>query len=169
MTKYYVLMDETPGQIRAIEQDRSLLVALLRCLPPATEEDIVELEDTQLEQSYDKRVYLAGKSPVIPSDELEMKVRAYRDELLVYVVDEAYKYQRFSEDGESEALKQYRQALLDVPQQDGFPETVVWPEIPEGLLSEKQLAKVPKLDQYKHLGKPRDVNIAFVEDFRPEA
>jgi len=29
------------------------------------------------------------------------------------------------------ALKDYRRALLDVPQQDGFPQNVVWPVNPQ--------------------------------------
>lgn len=29
-----------------------------------------------------------------------------------------------------EEVKAYRQALRDVPEQDGFPETIVWPEMP---------------------------------------
>jgi len=29
------------------------------------------------------------------------------------------------------ALEDYRQALRDVPQQSGFPESIVWPEFPE--------------------------------------
>ena len=34
-------------------------------------------------------------------------------------------------DGTSQtALKTYRQALRDVPQQDGFPGTITWPEMP---------------------------------------
>lgn len=29
-----------------------------------------------------------------------------------------------------EAYRAYRQALRDIPEQDGFPETIVWPELP---------------------------------------
>lgn len=29
-----------------------------------------------------------------------------------------------------EAYRVYRQALRDIPEQDGFPETIIWPELP---------------------------------------
>ena len=29
-----------------------------------------------------------------------------------------------------EAYRAYRQALRDIPEQDGFPETITWPELP---------------------------------------
>ena len=32
-----------------------------------------------------------------------------------------------------EPLLQYAQALRDVPQQVGFPESIVWPELPDGI------------------------------------
>lgn len=30
----------------------------------------------------------------------------------------------------SEAMRAYRQALRDIPQQEGFPDNVIWPEEP---------------------------------------
>ena len=38
-----------------------------------------------------------------------------------------------------EAVKDYRQALRDVPQQDGFPDSVEWPEPPEIEVNRKHL------------------------------
>lgn len=29
-----------------------------------------------------------------------------------------------------EAYRVYRQALRDIPEQEGFPETIIWPELP---------------------------------------
>jgi hypothetical protein len=34
---------------------------------------------------------------------------------------------------QQQQLQTYRQALLDVPQQAGFPDTIEWPEKPEWL------------------------------------
>lgn len=33
-------------------------------------------------------------------------------------------------ESEKSALENYRQALLDVPQQSGFPDVITWPEMP---------------------------------------
>lgn len=35
---------------------------------------------------------------------------------------------------EKEAIKTYRQSLLDIPQQEFFPSKVIWPSLPEGVL-----------------------------------
>lgn len=62
--------------------------------------------------------------------ELEARVRTKRDALIEetdYLLMPDYP---ISEE-ELAAVKTYRQALRDVPQQDGFPTTVVWPEKPE--------------------------------------
>lgn len=58
------------------------------------------------------------------------RVRAKRDQLLAecdWVVIRA------QETGEPvpQAWRDYRQALRDVPDQPGFPDTVTWPEAPE--------------------------------------
>ncbi|MDR0709532.1 MAG: phage tail assembly chaperone [Spirochaetaceae bacterium] len=34
-------------------------------------------------------------------------------------------------EGEKAQWREYRQALLDIPEQPGYPDTVVWPEVPE--------------------------------------
>lgn len=46
---------------------------------------------------------------------------------------------RCAEAGEPvpEAWKAYRQALRDMPEQAGFPDTVVWPQQPEGGIKQK--------------------------------
>jgi len=50
--------------------------------------------------------------------------RAKRDDLL-----RATDHYGLSDVTMSEAMTTYRQALRDVPQQDGFPETITWPEL----------------------------------------
>lgn len=56
-------------------------------------------------------------------------VRAQRDRLLSqtdYLVSGDYPIS----DDDLSAVKTYRQALRDVPAQEGFPDSVVWPELP---------------------------------------
>ena len=41
---------------------------------------------------------------------------------------------RWTDMGDAERTKwtDYRQALLDIPEQSGFPQNVTWPTVPEG-------------------------------------
>lgn len=57
-------------------------------------------------------------------------VRGQRDRILSqtdYLVSGDYPIS----DDDLAAVKAYRQALRDVPAQDGFPDSVVWPELPQ--------------------------------------
>ena len=65
---------------------------------------------------------------------LAAEVRADRDDRLAEVDAVAGNALRWAAlDAETQAAwATYRQALLDVPQQDGFPNTVTWPTEPEG-------------------------------------
>ena len=60
----------------------------------------------------------------------EREARDLRDKLLA---DSDWVVTKASEAGEpvDPAWATYRQALRDIPQQEGFPENVVWPEKPE--------------------------------------
>lgn len=62
---------------------------------------------------------------------LAAEVRAQRDNLLVgvdVVVSNPLRWADLSSDKQNEWTV-YRQALLDVPQQSGFPSTVTWPTV----------------------------------------
>jgi len=62
---------------------------------------------------------------------LATQVRAQRDNLLVgvdVIVSNPLRWAALSSDKQNEWTV-YRQALLDVPQQSGFPSTVVWPPV----------------------------------------
>lgn len=66
------------------------------------------------------------------SELLAVEVRGERDRLLReldVVVGNPLRYSEFSEEIKLE-LATYRQALLDVPQQEGFPDAVDWPSKP---------------------------------------
>jgi hypothetical protein len=67
------------------------------------------------------------KKPPVDLEALAESIRAERDSKLVesdwtQVIDAAV---------DQAAWATYRQALRDIPQQDDFPNTVVWPEQPE--------------------------------------
>lgn len=70
-----------------------------------------------------------------PSEEelLEQQVRAHRDQLLTEVDAIVMNPLRWNSmtPQEQQAWADYRQALLDVPQQPGFPENIGWPTKPE--------------------------------------
>ena len=69
-----------------------------------------------------------GKATTIKSRD----VRERRDNLLERLdatVSNPFRWPTFS-DAQRQALASYRQALLDVPQQSGFPWNVEWPESP---------------------------------------
>ena len=66
-------------------------------------------------------------------EELAAQARAKRDGLLFYFDTELYRNQFYWESLTQEQRDErlaYRQALLDVPEQEGFPHTVVWPDFP---------------------------------------
>jgi len=67
----------------------------------------------------------------IETERLTREARARRDTLLKETVDSVnpMRWEAMS-DEQKDAWRAYRQALLDVPQQEGFPTNVVWPEEP---------------------------------------
>jgi virulence-associated protein VagC len=64
------------------------------------------------------------------SEQLAVEVRAQRDALLAACDWTQMPDSPLSEE-EKVAYQTYRQALRDVPQQKGFPETINWPEEPK--------------------------------------
>lgn len=76
-----------------------------------------------------KREAYNGEVTVEDIPMTEDEARAQRDKLLAdtdwtQVLDAPI-------DAETrEAYRTYRQALRDIPEQDGFPETITWPELP---------------------------------------
>ena len=71
--------------------------------------------------------------PEEPEPTAEEQARWKRDGLLYEldaIVSNPLRWAEFDADMQ-QALADYRQALLDVPQQPGFPEDVEWPELPQ--------------------------------------
>lgn len=63
-------------------------------------------------------------------DLLKSDIRAQRNALLLetdYLVNNDYPIS----DSDKKLIREYRQALRDIPQQRGFPKNVVWPEKPK--------------------------------------
>lgn len=95
--------------------------------------------------------YEVVEVPLPTSEQREQAIRAERD---VRLRKADYAINMAEDAGlDTEALRQYRQALRDVPQQPGFPDSVVWPEQPEGGvqaaaenegMTETQAAAVPQ-------------------------
>lgn len=83
------------------------------------------------------RTYLLDKPEmlldleVIEMERLTREARARRDTLLKETVDSVnpMRWEALSDD-QKDAWRAYRQALLDVPQQEGFPTNIIWPTIP---------------------------------------
>ena len=93
-------------------------------------EGFTELSETELED------YLNPTFPVPTTEQLAEQVRAKRDGFLYeldVIVSNPLRWGEFSE-AEKQALAEYRQALLDVPQQGGFPENVVFPDKPDFII-----------------------------------
>lgn len=92
----------------------------------AQEEGYREKRGEDLSWSVEK---IPEKTEAEKREEAEKSVRAKRDSLISetdYLL--ASDYPISAED--LEAVKVYRQALRDVPQQEGFPFNVVWPDLP---------------------------------------
>lgn len=74
-------------------------------------------------------------------EELASRVRMRRDSLISrtdFYVQPDYP----SDPAGIEAVKAYRQALRDIPEQSGFPRNVQWPSLPSVLSRDKGLATV---------------------------
>jgi hypothetical protein len=69
--------------------------------------------------------------PEVTYEELCEKVREERNNRLVLHVDKlnSPRWESFTEE-QQQQWRTYRQDLLDITEQEGFPENVIWPETP---------------------------------------
>ena len=98
-------------------------------------------DDTEAHGREIYQLALAGKFGKVspydgpsPEDQAAASIRTQRDGLLSeldIIVSNPLRYAKFSEEEKSQ-LAAYRQALLDVPQQEGFPNEIEWPVNPLG-------------------------------------
>lgn len=93
---------------------------------------VVANDEVEIGHSYVDNSFVTPVLTPKTDDELAAEVRADRDIRLVEVDAVAGNSLRWSAlDSDTQATwATYRQALLDVPQQAGFPTTVVWPTKP---------------------------------------
>jgi hypothetical protein len=99
--------------------------------------DSASLIDTQqlfdlIESNGDAAAYVPPTQEELDAEKAA-GVRAERDDLLLHVVDpmvsNPLRWEELSE-SEQQAWRDYRTALLNVPQQAGFPNSVTWPTAP---------------------------------------
>ena len=96
-------------------------------------EPYTEMEMVKEPQTYTMMTVTAMTEGTLPEPDLEQlaaEVRAQRDKLLAetdwtQVLDAPISAES------REAFRVYRQALRDITEQEGFPEAVIWPEMPE--------------------------------------
>jgi len=100
---------------------------------PADTDMTINNDDVMALIGTDFAAYVAPTQAELDA-ELAAEVRADRDGRLTEVDAIAGNALRWTAlDAETQALwATYRQALLNVPQQSGFPNTVTWPTEPEG-------------------------------------
>lgn len=101
--------------------------------------------DYEVVRAYDGRLYKADEAPEKPQEEIEAEafaaLRAERDKRLAdtdYMVMPDYPIDA----DRLAAVKEYRQALRDLPQQDGAPWVdgeIPWPEIHYTTIPEEEL------------------------------
>jgi hypothetical protein len=72
-----------------------------------------------------------GKTEAEKREETGAAVKAKRDRMLLETVDRVNGlwWEAMPEE-EKTRWREYRQALLDISEQEGYPDTVVWPEVP---------------------------------------
>lgn len=92
----------------------------------------------EVEQAYDGRYYVAGYAPEPTDEELSTQARTERDRKIAKT--DYYLMPDYPSNPQNlEELKVYRQALRDVPKQEGFPRDVRWPDVPKFLCKDSEL------------------------------
>jgi hypothetical protein len=96
-------------------------------------DEYIDEESQEVEQGDDAKLLEFGRiTPQEYTDRLEAGVRRKRDELLAMEVDpivtNPLRWGSLSEEHQGKIMS-YRQELLDITAQEGFPEDVKWPEL----------------------------------------
>jgi hypothetical protein len=103
-----------------VEKGKVVNVALSET---ALADNWIQSDDAQIGWGYDGTTFTPSPEPLPTAEE----IRAERDRLL-----KASDWTQVADAPVDQAAwAAYRQALRDVPQQEGFPENVVWPIKPE--------------------------------------
>lgn len=123
------------NKIILADTDQQRLINTLTFMPDLEGSEILEVADEEIERGFDGGYYYKGTAPVRPESERFEMLRSARDAKLTatdYLVMPDYPI----EAEKLEAVKVYRQALRDLPSQDGAPwdgggEGTPWPILPE--------------------------------------
>lgn len=93
------------------------------------EDNWIEAQNAEIGWVYENEAF---KEPPIDVEQLSAEARARRDELLRINIDSypAIRWETLTSEQKDSLLK-YRQDLLDVPQQQGFPLNINWPILPK--------------------------------------
>lgn len=134
------LIESTNGEIlEAFRQDGELYVTIRRFYTQGCSEwDTGEYHDVKpIKESVrvDKPIRLTGKTEEqVNQEELDRLANQARQERNRKLAETDWMVLPDApiRQAEREAVLRYRQALRDIPQQEGFPEKVVWPEKPGG-------------------------------------
>lgn len=131
-----IVTNSTTGEIIAVgsDEDENLTILASEKDEFVMYNDIVLPDDFDTEDRFTFQIYTYdGTSFVKNSEAVARKVRITRNEKLRDEVDpiaeNALRWASLPEE-DQQAWATYRQALLDVPQQDSFPDQVVWPTKP---------------------------------------
>lgn len=92
----------------------------------------VTMEWSEFNEELAKREAYNGEVTVVTVEDIPMnddEVRAQRDKLLADT-DWTQVLDAPIDSATREAYRTYRQALRDIPEQESFPETITWPELP---------------------------------------
>lgn len=130
----YAIVQDGKLQVWDTDLER-IRFTVQKTMPFLDVEDIRSYEDEAIEVDFMGEKWLKGHAPQKPKELLEKEIRAERDELLMQADIAINKAEDAGQD--TAALRAYRQALRDIPQQPGFPEAVLWPEQPQVAAAEE--------------------------------
>lgn len=127
MTGYIIKRSETDYIVNCDEQGNGGYNVVPKEVDPYNEYTIEEVEAYLLDNPE-----MLIDLEAIEIQRLTREARARRDTLLKETVDSVnpMRWEALT-DEQKDAWRAYRQALLDVPQQEGFPTNIIWPNIPE--------------------------------------
>lgn len=89
----------------------------------------IGMTEMDVEKAYNGSWYVKGFAPTPTDDILATQIRLERDSKIAATDYLAMPDYPLSEE-ERAVVIAYRQALRDLPTQEGFPREVVWPEVP---------------------------------------
>lgn len=119
------ILQVTPAKYETVYDDDGNPCSV-NVIESVTEEIELTEEQSIAFETERQKMNLEGMTAIVTSQRNALLLES--DKLML--ID---RWETFTE-SQQQAIKDYRQALRDITQQDGFPLNVVYPEKPEGLL-----------------------------------